>query len=198
MKITNINHNNLNFQKTLMAKANIIKDNQKSPCKIYELDPYDDNDLDYFKPLYGTLDARKNTFFDDIESDFLAGIEARFYVMEDENGRCLGACEVNENLQDNADELVFLETAATVASANCNRNIKYVGETLLRYAIGMAKKGKRREFVVIDPTPYAYMFYIKQGFREHLYDENLYIKAKDYDEAIAINACHTGKMEYLA
>ncbi|MBQ8635471.1 hypothetical protein IJX73_03870 [bacterium] len=189
--------NNIAFQKKLIASSNIIKDGQISPCSIYELDVNNRDDLRYFTKLKGGDNWRKGTFFKDIENDMLAAADGRYYVLEDSKDGCLAACEVYENTENGTDELIYLETGTTYSSQNSDRKSRYIGETLLSFLVGMAKKTKKAKFTIVDPTPYAYMFYINHGFRENVFDENLSVKSSDFNRILEKNEKHVGRMEYF-
>lgn len=196
MKIAALN--NITFQKKLMANSCILSEGKKVPCLIYELDVNNREDLRYFKALKGSDDWRDGTFFNDIENDMKSAIDGRYYVLENKSGACLGACEVYENDEKKSDDLIYLETTTTNSSQNKNRKTKYIGETLLSFVVGMAKRTNKKMFTVVDPTPFAYMFYIKHGFRENVFDENLSVKADDFEKVLSRNEEHVGKMEYIA
>ena len=197
MKIgLNLNSSNINFQKRLVANCSFRKGGQTVPAKVYEFDSDDKDDIRYFNSLPMSNDWARNNFLIDVASDLQVGVGSRIYALEDENNRCLAVAEVEDRTKDSSD-LVFIETAPSVAWEMYDRNIKYVGETMLATLVKLAKKDKKKQFNVIDPTPYALRFYLKYGFREDVFSEDITIKNSQFEDLIKTNETHTSKIELI-
>ena len=190
--------NNIAFQKKLIAKCSVVQNNKRIPCNIFELDSNNKEDICYFLPLCKQEAWRNSWYLSSIGNDLYIGTSAKVYALENENGECLSACEVDD-VFDDKDELVFIETAPKYNSLNPRRDLKYAGETMLSFIVQEAKRNKKNEFVITSPHPSAVSFYRKCGFKRNDFDENMSmnIKRKTYNEFVEKNEKHAGKIEYM-
>lgn len=211
MRISAVSNNNISFQKTLVAEANVLKNNEAYPCLIYKLD---ERDKDYFKNLLANPDCRFPDYLEEIKSDYdyyeidknqySEGTD--FFVMEDENSDCLGILEVFESEESGTKDINYITVAKDCYSANDKRSIKYVGETLLAF-VGkqLQRDGYNRRYTVFAPAKSALKFYMdKCGFSQ-IYEgcyrdmsPELFLPRNKIPKLIAQNEEHTkGKIELL-
>lgn len=203
MKI-NSNNYNLSFQKTLMAKTAYIKDNLPRPAKIYHLDR--EVDADYIKKLNKTEDWKRNNYLllmrDDFNSvkkhnDMFPERQKDFFVMEDENDKCISIVEVETNKQKLETNVEFFEVCPKYASDFEERRAKYIGETFISFLANFTNKFLDTDLVVPLPHPQARKFYEKCGF---LFDEEdgYYMPQSNIAELTQKNNLRTGcQMEIL-
>ena len=198
MRISCINKSDILFQKKAVAQCFVVQDNKKVPCKIFELDSEDKDDVTYFEPMCNQGAWKNSWYMSSIGNDLYIGTTAKVYALENEQGECLGACEVDD-VFDDKDELVFIETAPKYNSLNPRRNLKYAGESLLCFLVQNAKKNKKKFFIITSPHPSAVGFYKKCGFKKNNYDENLNMDVyrKVFDDFVENNKEHAGKIEYI-
>lgn len=188
---------NIFFQKKLIAKCNVIDTCKQKPCKIFELDYTDSQDIKYYRKLHKDKNWEDYFYIDNISSDIEAGVETRYFVMEDENEHCLAICEVDECYPDQ-NELLYIETAPACCSENKKRTLKYVGESLITFLVGLAKSQEKEKFAICDPRDQAVLFYKKCGFKINDFDDNMTMKNSDFTQLLDRNKAHTGqKIEYI-
>ncbi len=165
MKISKITPN-VSFAKRIVAKCNVIK-NEKFPypCIIYELN--EEKDKDYFTEINNQEDWEhakyKNYLIDDLKHA-IKSPNLAVYVMEAQDGKCLGYTElINED--DNTVEILLLETNPKQVSKR-NKNLpifKYIGETLLAFTVKKAKR-ENKTAIQVQPSITAEKFYTDKCF----------------------------------
>jgi hypothetical protein len=189
---------NISFQKQAVAKCSVVQNQKKIPCTIFELDSSIPEDSVYFSPLCGKSPWKNAFYLGSIGNDLYIGTTAKVYVMENDKQECISACEVDD-VFDEKDELVFIETAPLYNSMNPVRNLKYAGETMLNFLVQTAKKNKKEEFVVASPYAGAVKFYEKCGFKKNDFDENMSMKLdkKEYNSFVKRNEEHVGQIEFI-
>ena len=183
----------ISFQKTLVKNCNIPdKKNYPHPCAIYKLDLPED--IDYFSKAQRDKKWDKNRFLDEVESCFQCAIdEESNYVLENSKGDCLGYICTSDDYENKIKEIMFLETCPHYAQANPKRGLKYIGETLLAYAVELADRDGFNCVDIPKASTKATQFYTdKCGFEENEDDpmeKTLY--KKDFYKLIKQNQEHS-------
>ncbi len=159
---------NLSFQKKLMAKANVIKNNEPCPVSIYKLDRKQDKD--YIKNLReNDSDWSYAYYLTDMEEQFeqakyarlINGENLKFYTLEDENQKCLGLVEV-DNGSIGKQNIVYFERFPANKE---KKEFKYIGETLLAFLTKQQKTANiPRKIIIKDAMDDAQPFYTKSNF----------------------------------
>lgn len=166
MKIS-IQNNSVLFGKSLVASCNVKrKTGELEECDIYELDKKED--FDYFLKLKNNPDWANGKYVTITNNLFLSPYSskrANMYAIEDKFGSCLGYvrtisvddCEKNEQIE-------FLETCPTLSSNNKKRQVKYVGQSLVAFVVGMAKRENKQSVYVPIVAQSARKFYQKKCY----------------------------------
>ena len=192
---------NLSFQKKLMAKANVIKNNEPCPVSIYKLDRKQDKD--YIKNLReNDSDWSYAYYLTDMEEQFeqakyarlINGENLKFYTLEDENQKCLGLVEV-DNGGIGKQNIVYFERFPADYQKH---RYKYIGETLLSFLAKQQKAAKAPRKIVVDNAMIeAQEFYLKSHFK-YMYDgctyNQMYLPTVDCDESAGYNGSSADKM----
>lgn len=157
----------ISFKKTLVAKTNILKNNQPCSVSIYELKKREDKD--YFEKLLDDkkwknsrfLVFMKKHFEKSVRYKFTGGPNLKFYSLEDKKQNCLGLVEV-DNSRFDTQNILYIESFPLNKK---NKEYKYIGETLLAFLTKqqqMKIKPKKLfiNFVVTGAEP----FYLKSHF----------------------------------
>ncbi len=192
----------INFQKKLIAKAGLLKDNKPMPCRIYLLERGTDKDYfktqgqvwkkaKYLEPVENSLQSRKNNINDVYESSI--------YAIEDLKGKCLGYCEYDTDDKDK-NILITLEVHPRYSVKNEKRKIKYIGETLLAFLAKLTAIENKRKLLIFLPVKSAEQFYEEKcGFKKLKGSVNMEMESKNFDALIAQNKTHTKQaIEILA
>lgn len=187
MKISVLN-SNINFGKTLAASC-FVKSSKGDnvACSIFKLNRNEDKD--YFLNLKTNPDWTNGKYVSINNTLFLspcASSSASLYVLEDEQGSCLGYLRTSsdENEQ-NMEQILFLETCPQFASRNKNRDIKYVGQSLIAFIVGLAQKKNRNSVYVPFVEHSANKFYRKCEFRKNKeYNHGLVLQTNKFEKFI--------------
>lgn len=195
MKITNIS-NSLSFKKKLEATCHVLKDNHPYKCGIYSLNQRED--ADYFVDYNRSTQWKNSTYWINMDEELREFYDhEKFYVMEDKDDNCLGFIKVRSVSKKLPRTVIFFETNPQYANGNKNRNIKYVGETLLAFVTKLAKKEKSPVVNISVPTGSSIPFYKdKCGFAIQK-GLGLILSTEDYKKFIEQNEAHTGKKIWL-
>lgn len=191
---------NPSFQKKLMAKGNVLKDNEPCPVAIYKLDKREDKK--YLKDLYENADNWKFSYYlSFIKEQFAHPIKYRitkgqkleFYTIEDSKNNCLGIVEVDNGKKDKQN-VAFIETFPENRDTN---EFKYIGETLLTFLTKQQQaQEKPREIIVKMAMLEAQDFYVKSHF-EYMFDgcttNYMFLPKENEDLLIESNKFHTNK-----
>ena len=188
----------ISFQKTLVKKCTIPdKKNIAHPCAIYKLDLPED--VDYFSKAQRDKKWDNNRFLDEMESCFQCAIKDESnYVLEDKKGDCLGYICTSDDYENKIKGIMFLETCPHYALSNPKRGLKYVGETLLSYAVEVADKQGFECVSVPIVSSKAEDFYTKKcGFEQDLEDASgeVSLPRKDYQNLLNQNQEHLNACE---
>lgn len=178
------------FKKQLVANANIIKGKEPVDCKIYSLSKKEDKT--YFADLKHSHDWAGYKLLIGVAYDLKnPPVSSQIYSLEDENGKCLGYVETRENNDDK--EIIFIETCPSEKHQNKGRKYKFIGETLMSFVAGLAKKEHAENIVVPSALVEAWGFYTDCcGFYEDKYDTyGLYLPFGKYDNLINKNKENT-------
>ncbi len=190
MHISTIKTNNLNSQsfcKKLVATCNVKTRNDNSKeCNIYQLDKK--KDTRYFLNLGESRNWDENKFLGISNQLMLSPLLSSHiipYVMEDEKGDCLGYISVLKD-EDKGEKasIQYLETCPKHSSNNKERQIKYIGESLLAFVVSLAKNEDVARVCVPTYSSSAKPFYYwKCCFREDKdKKDGLVLDRRNYDK----------------
>ena len=192
---------NIFFGKTLLAKCDLRRGNHKKvECNIFQLNSVDDKD--YFERVWKSKPWQDAKYLWDMDAELNADIEGeRIYVLESQAGKCLGYIAMSPTLNNpRQEELVFLETCPKYQTKRTKRPLKYIGETLLSFAIGKLDKNKTKSVKITAYSANGETFYKENcGFIE-CDDEarTLLLPRKKFSRLIAKNEIHTdSKIRYI-
>ena len=151
------------FQKQLKARATIQRYNEPEECYIYELSQ--EKDSKYFEK-YLKLPVWDEAVYVDVFDMHIKDKEDKehIYVMETAQKELLGMLQVNDD--DKYGEYQTIEYLATSpfysTSNNFYRERKYIGQTLLAFAVKNFDEKHTKGLCVPNPVSSAVDFYIKQ------------------------------------
>lgn len=199
MKIQAVS-NSISFQKKLAATAGIVRNGKIEPCKIYSLSKTDDRD--YFHKLEEGSDWKESYFIDFFHRRINEKHDkGTIFVMEDSENKCLGAIDLvsKKRLYTNVRLLETCPEYAYQTKNNSQRDVKYVGETLLAFATKIARNNLCKKVQVPIATINSVKFYLYNcGFKKDSLNPNnekkkySYSLSKDkFNAFIANNAIHT-------
>ena len=195
MKIANIS-NSLSFKKKLEAKCHVLKNNYPYKCSIYSLNQRED--ADYFLDYNRSIQWKNSIYWRNMDEELREFYDhEKFYVMEDKDDNCLGFIKVRSASKSLPRAVIFFETNPQYANDNKNRNIKYVGETLLAFVTKLAKKEKSPVVNICVPTSSSIPFYKDKCGFEIQEGMGLILPTENYKNFIAQNEDHTGKKIWL-
>lgn len=183
-----INFNkNIPFEKKLRASCSVLKNGSNIPCKIYQLEPENEEDRTYFEKEKNKNLWQDSVFWGEIKDIFdTVYLNEDIFVLEDNEGNCLNI--TNTANLGKTTELVMIETAPSVKKAG----YKYIGETMLSFVLGLIKKGSSNIFSVPIYRAEAKEFYVdKCGLKDEKSPYGLYMDKSDFDKLIIQNQNHT-------
>lgn len=186
MKISNSNFN-LSFGKTLTASCG-IKTNAGNikQCNIYELDKNDDKD--YFLKLKGNPAWENSQYVDIVNSLMFSphiSLDIKSYAMEDSDGACLGYIRtIADGRKKEKKRITYLETCPQYSAENKKRELKYIGQSLMAFIVGLAKKEDKDRVCIPSVTKSATKFYEKKCCfkKDNVTIDGLILKNKNYDK----------------
>ena len=192
---------NISFGKTLSAKCDLLRQNHKKvECNIFQLNLQDDKD--YFEKLEKSIPWEDAWYLWDMDEEFNSDVTGeRTYVLESNAGRCLGYIVMRTDFDNpEEEELIYLETCPKYQTKRTKRPLKYIGETLLSFAIGKLDKNKTKSVKITAYSANGETFYKENcGFIE-CDDEarTLLLPRKKFSRLIAKNEIHTdSKIRYI-
>ncbi|MBQ3641772.1 GNAT family N-acetyltransferase [bacterium] len=191
----------VSFGKTLAAKGGYLDNGVSKICKIYELSPI--KDKNYFKHVISDNDWKGNYHLKMASENFLeCYLGDETFVAENSAGKCLGYINISEGKKFNGwHEINFLETCPSYANKNQNRTVKYIGETLLSFAVLKSKNSHDDYITVPSAARRAWSFYKKKCGFHSCGDtfKTLFMDNFEYDKLLDQNTRHTGvKLECVA
>ena len=196
-----MNVSSIPFGKTLEAKGGYLENGLPAICGIYKLSPI--KDKYYFNHVISDNDWKDNYHLKNVKDNFLESYYGdETYVAENSKGKCIGYLNVSVPTGENGwHEINFLETCPAYSNKNRNRTVKYVGETLLSFAVLKSKNNHDDYIMVPSPAKRALSFYkSKCGF--HSCGDTfktLFMDNFEYDKLLEQNTRHTGiKLECIA
>lgn len=158
------------FGKHLMANCQIQTNTGKAkPCKIYELTK--EEDIDYFCQLKKSPQWVNSEYLEMTNQMMLSPLLSnglRTFGLETEEEGCIGfVTTVDYDFEPNKTNIEFLETSPKYIAKNKKRELKYIGETLMAFVIGLAQKNEKDKVCVRTVAPKSRKFYGKAcSFRE--------------------------------
>ena len=192
---------NISFGKTLSAKCDLLRQNHKKvECNIFQLNLQDDKD--YFEKLEKSIPWEDAWYLWDMDEEFNSDVTGeRTYVLESNAGRCLGYIVMRTDFDNQEEEeLIYLETCPKYKTKRTKRPLKYIGETLLSFAIGKLDKNETKSVKITAYSANGETFYKENcGFIE-CDDEarTLLLPRKKFSRLIAKNEIHTdSKIRYI-
>lgn len=189
---------NPSFQKQLMAKGNVLKNNEPCAVSIYKLNKREDKK--YFKDLYEReedwefayyLKFIKDQFEHSLKYRLTKGQKLEFFAIEDSKNNCLGIVEV-DNAKKDKQNIAFIETFPMNRETN---EFKYIGETLLSFLVKQQNiQENPKEIIVKMAMLEAQPFYVKSHFNfkndgcTHYY---MFLPKENEDLLLESNKAHT-------
>ena len=128
-------HQNLSFQKKLMAKCAIQCSGGQLPCSIYKIE---EKDKDYFIHLIFKPGWKNYLYATILDGDIRRGFADDIFVLEDKNNNCLAFAEVSTTSREK-NSLEFIEVKPIIRAKNDRRKKRYTGETLLNFISQLTK-----------------------------------------------------------
>lgn len=166
MKISNQNSNVL-FGKSLVASCSVKrKTGELEKCHIYKLNKAED--FDYFSKLKDSPNWENDKYVSITNGLFLSPYSsknANLYAIEDKSGSCLGYVRtISVEDCEKREQIDFLETCPTLSSNNKKRDVKYVGQSLIAFIVGLAKNENKQGVYVPVVAKNARKFYLKKCY----------------------------------
>lgn len=197
MKV-NFAQNFMSFGKTLVATGGYIREGKSEPCSFYQVKG--DEDSKYLKKLYCTDEWCNSEYLEpfimNLDNEEWEGDE--FFAVEDKDGNCIGLTELYDlsHYDKNGRGVYLLETIPMHSSKNEDRNIKYIGETILAFITKLTQKDKGDIVDIPMACDCAVPFYVdkcffSKGTKEEVEFTNVSLKEKHFDDLIKQNEAHT-------
>lgn len=170
MKIGFLN-NSISFQKHLVAKAGVMQDKKTMPIEIYKLDFPQDKFYVHEKLVDNA--SWSNSYF---ARSMDIAIKSEEYNLDDterlnvysaeKDGECLGLMETYTNDYADYEKLSYIETCPDCSSKNKERNVKYIGQTLISFLAKLIEdNGENKTIYVPYVVGHSRNFYDKCGFQ---------------------------------
>ena len=166
---------NISFQKTLIAKTQVLENNQPKQAFIYQLDK--PQDYDYFdKTLDKQEEWQEALLFQSTKRDIKKD-DYEIFVLEDDKENCLGYVSTHD-----CDDIDYgvrqtaiskLETIPNCKYFQSDRRIKHIGKTLIDFIKILKCEKDNRDIWVSSPFEPAIDFYKKKGFEGDWYGMRL-------------------------
>lgn len=186
MKISNFS-NNLSFGKTLAASCSVrTNTGDVEQCNIYELDKKDDKD--YFLKLKNNPSWEDNKYLDIVNSLMFStyiSLNIKSYAMENSDGDCLGYVRaISDGREHEKKSITYIETCPEYSSNNKKRELKYIGQSLMAFIVGLAKKEDKDSVCIPSVAKGASKFYQKKCFfkKDKTSTNGLVLNNKYYDK----------------
>lgn len=191
MRINN-NLSTLPFLKILKASG-AIKDKDKiTPVSIYQLD--DNEDLIEIRNLKTKPNWQGNYYLDDVAIFGKNYLNRGFdiHTIENDTGDILCYSLIDET--QNHVDVILLETAPKLSRYNSNRDVKYIGETMVAFLATFAKS-KNKDLIVrgVADRRKTQDFYFSLCKFSRMGDENAVLKKRTVKKLVENNEKHTGK-----
>ena len=179
---------NISFQKKLVANCTVNGSGEKVPCSIYQLE---DCDRDYFIKLIYKEGWEDYYYATIIDGDIRRNNVDKIYVLEDKKNNCLGFMKVDNRFSDKS-FLEFIEVKPGYKASNTDRQIKYIGETMLNFLAQITKLSGRKSISVPHPDSSAVGFYKKCLFTPTGKKREVIMPQEDIEKLDEQNYMHTG------
>jgi len=185
------------FQKRHIANCIIGEVCNSRKAKIFQLEY--PQDIAYYSRYANSHEWEGSYYIDRMPEIFSENKQdVDHFVMEDSLGQML--CYSSIRHRKNTDELEYIETMPKMSCYNmATRKVKYIGETMLSFLVGLSKK-KNVVFSVPRVAPRAKTkdFYYKLCKFSKGKDNSAYLEKNKYDKFMHQNEEHTGgKIEYI-
>lgn len=195
---------NISFGKQLMATCQVkTRNGEVKPCKIYEINKKDD--IDYFCKLKDSREWADGEYLEITNQMMLSPLlnnGLRTYCLESDEDGCIGFVSTQDfDFIPDKTYVEFLETVPEHTSLNKKRGIKYIGQTLMAFVVGLAAKEDKKRVCVSTTAPKSKKFYTKGcGFRQdYRGQDGLILNAQSYNKLLDKHRTNTGKeIEFIA
>ncbi len=188
----------VSFGKKLVAKCSVKTATEKEkPCEIYELSKKDD--IDYFCKLKNSPEWEDSEYLELTNQMMLSPLLSnglRTFSLETKDNVCIGfVTTIDYDFEPNKTNVEFLETCPMYSSKNKEREIKYIGQTLMAFVVALAQKNKKDKVCVPTVAPKSKKFYGKAcGFRQDYKDnDGLILNKQSYEKFLKKHQTNTGK-----
>ena len=186
MKISPIK--NIFFQKKLVANCAVKGSDGNVPCSIYRIE---DSDRDYFIKLIYKEGWKDYYYATLIDSDIRKNNVDKIYVIEDSKSDCLGFMKVDTRFEDKS-SLEFIEVKPEFKAKNTDRQLKYIGETMLNFLAQITQSSGKEFIIVPHPDSSAVGFYKKCHFTPTGKKREVIMSQEDAEKLDKQNYMHTG------
>ena len=198
MNISKINPQ-INFQKTLCAKAKVLKDNKPYDVNIYKLDNKND-DVEFVRAKNNPLWAR-DYYLKELWADFCCFVDdgLEFYEMESDDLH-QPICFVESIPDLEHQNVTYIETAPQLSTYNKqNRKYKYIGQTMLSFFAGLCQRNiQDLKICDVEDREDTKKFYFSLCGMEELPPNNAILRYEKLDAFVNSNAKNTGsEIEYV-
>lgn len=195
---------NISFGKKLKATCQVKTDSgEAKPCQIYELNKKDD--IDYFCKLKKSKEWSNGEYLEITNQMMLSPLTnrgLRTYSLETKEDGCIGYISTHDfDFIKDKTYVEFLETCPQYTSENKRREIKYIGQTLLAFVVGLADKEDKTRVCISSTAPKSRKFYTKGcGFRQDYNGKDgLILNSQSYEKFLNRHKENTGKeIEFIA
>ena len=190
MNITSVR--NINFQKTLKAKAAIQHEGEIRSVDIFCID--DDKDVSALEKQADFWDWNRSFYLPEIFAfcpSTSSEMRYQLYTLE-LDGKLLAYSIIHKTEDDI--EVELLEVAPAYSVYNTERKTKYVGETMMSFLASVAKKeGKKVSITEVADREKTKNFYFQLCGFDELPDKQALLSGCKLDNLISNNQGHTGK-----
>ena len=196
MKINSIN-NFISFKKQLVATGAYLSNGESKPCFFYQLKG--EEDKLYLEKVLRTDEWQNVELVDSLTDNMVNFSNDEFYSIEDSKGNCLGATEIYDETIEGMDtkSIHIIETCPKFSTKNEQRNVKYIGESILAFIAKLCKNENKEMIYIPNADTSAKPFYKDKCFFEEktVADEYgelpVFLMDEAFDDLITQNENHT-------
>ena len=196
MKINSIN-NFISFKKQLVATGAYLSNGESRPCFFYQLKG--EEDKLYLENVLRTDEWQNVELVDSLTDNMVNFSNDEFYSIEDSKGNCLGATEIYDETIEGMDtkSIHIIETCPKFSTKNEQRNVKYIGESILAFIAKLCKNENKEMIYIPNADTSAKPFYKDKCFFEEktVADEYgelpVFLMDEAFDDLITQNENHT-------
>lgn len=194
----------ISFGKKLMARCQIkTNSGEIKPCEIYELKK--EEDIDYFCKLKKNPEWENGEYIEITNQMMLSPLlnkGLRTFSLETKDEGCLGYISTHDfDFIPNKTYVEFLETCPQYTSQNKKRKIKYIGQSLMAFVVGLAQEQNKTRVCITTTAPKSKKFYSRAcNFRQDYNgNDGLILNSQSYQKFLNRHKENTGKeIEFIA